>query len=48
VIAPLSLISFIESPIGTSRFVYTRCFVYAFPDCGPSVFDPAHIARSHS
>jgi hypothetical protein len=37
-----------ESPVGASRFVYTRYFVHDFPERGPSLFDPAHIARSHS
>ena len=48
VIAPLPLISFIESPVGPSRFVYSRCFVRDFPERGPSLFDPARIARSQS
>jgi hypothetical protein len=48
VIAPLPLISFIESPVGASRFVYSRCFAHDFPERGPSLFDPAQIARSQS
>ena len=47
VIAPLPLISFIESPVVASRFVYSRCFAHDFPDRGSRLFDPAHIARSH-
>ena len=37
-----------ESPIGASRFLYTRCFARDLPNRGPRLFDPAHIARSHS
>src|SRR6266481_3168823 len=37
-----------ESPVGASGFVYTRYFAHDFPERGPSLFDPAHIARSHS
>jgi hypothetical protein len=32
---------------GTS-FLYTRCFTCDFPERGPSLFDPAQIARSQS
>jgi hypothetical protein len=46
--APLPLISFIESPVGASRFVYSRCCAHDFPERRPSLFDPAHIARCQS
>jgi len=47
VIAPLPLISFIESPSARAAF-YSRCFAHDFPERGPSLFDPAQIARSQS
>jgi hypothetical protein len=37
-----------ENPIGARRFVYIRCFAHDFPERGPSLFDPAQIARSQS
>jgi hypothetical protein len=48
VIAPLRLISFIESHVGASRSLYSRCFAHDLPERCIPLFDPAQIARSHS
>jgi hypothetical protein len=48
VIAPLPLISFIESRLGARRSLYSRCFAPDLPQGSTALLDPAQMARSHS